>query len=583
MQDQKKDPLVLLAPVLLIVLNVFLFSPFSIYQGNLSEFQIPLLNLMVGYLVPALFIAALLFWTGRLLQYNQRYISVLLALGILIWLQGNIFTWEYGLLDGQGINWQAGIWRGFFDGVIWALLIFLSVIFYKHFFKIAKFASILLISLQVLLLIGQSIQSPTVWSTGGKIRTGTDAPAGIFELSAKKNVILIILDGFQSDIFHEIVDENPEYYSIFKGFTFFKDTLGVFPTTKMSIPAILTTKVYKNLSPMSRFMAKKIYKRSIHSRIKQADFQVDLVCGNIYRGRKRNFSQHFEICRPYNVGKSTYFVSNLTMVLDFVMFRNAPHFLKRVIYNNQSWFLQKLVDKEALSSSHYISHKRFFNDFITRMAVSKEIPVYKYMHLAQTHAPVVVNDKCEYTGKIYPVTREGLKRQGICALYQVTDFINKLKSLGIYDSSILVIFADHGANTAAKITNYNVDKAVKLRSAQVDIAKIIGSAAPLMLIKKAGSEGQMKTSAAPTILSDLPLTICSLLDLKCQFTGRSMFDINADEKRVRKFYYYKWKHTNWKKEYFDHLYEYIVQGPIFDLNSWHKGKILLPLGANQSK
>ena len=128
MQDQKKDPLVLLAPVLLIVLNVFLFSPFSIYQGNLSEFQIPLLNLMVGYLVPALFIAALLFWTGRLLQYNQRYISVLLALGILIWLQGNIFTWEYGLLDGQGINWQAGIWRGFFDGVIWALLIFLSVI-----------------------------------------------------------------------------------------------------------------------------------------------------------------------------------------------------------------------------------------------------------------------------------------------------------------------------------------------------------------------------------------------------------------------------------------------------------------------
>ena len=154
------------------------------------------------------------------------------------------------------------------------------------------------------------------------------------------------------------------------------------------------------------------------------------------------------------------------------------------------------------------------------MAVSKETPVYKYMHLAQTHAPVVVNDNCEFTGKTYPVSREGLKRQAICALYQVTDFINKLKSLGIYDSSILVIFADHGANIPVKLANYNVDKAAKLRSAQIDIAKIIGSAAPLMLIKKAGSEDLMKISAEPTMLSDLALTICSLLDLKCRFAGR---------------------------------------------------------------
>lgn len=576
MMDQKKETVSLLWPVLLVVFNIFLFGPFSIYQGNVSEFQIPLLHLIIGSLVVGLLIAALLYFIGRLLKNTRRYISVLLALGVMIWLQGNIFVWEYGLLDGQGIDWKSGWWRGFIDGGVWVLLIFLAVIFYRSLSKIATFTSILLISLQLVLLIGQSVQSPDLWTAGHHIRTGKDAPPEIFEFSADKNVILIILDGFQSDIFHEIVQENPSYSSIFRGFTFFKNTMGCFPTTKMSIPAILTTKVYKNQSPMSRFMSKKLHSRTIHSQVKKAGFQVDLICGKIFLGKDKHFSRHFEIPRPYSVHESTYYFSNLTMVLDLVFFRQSPHFLKSVVYDNQSWFLQKLVDKEALSSFHYISHKRFFDDFIHRMTVSQTVPVYKYMHLGQTHAPVLVNDKCEFTGKIYPLSRQGLKRQGICALHQVTEFFDKLKALGIYNSSILVIFADHGANIPVAIKNYRKDKAVELGSEGVDISRIMGSAAPLLLIKKAGEEDLMKISEAPAMLSDLPITICSLLHLNCQFHGQSIFDLDPAPGRIRKFYYYKWKHKSWKKEYFDQLQEYIVEGPIFDLHSWRKGKMLLP-------
>ena len=67
--------------------------------------------------------------------------------------------------------------------------------------------------------------------------------------------IYFVLDGFQSDAFEDIVEaDRAQMDRQFSGFTFFRNHMGAFPTTIVSIPAMLTGSVYRNQEPLRRFI-----------------------------------------------------------------------------------------------------------------------------------------------------------------------------------------------------------------------------------------------------------------------------------------------------------------------------------------
>jgi hypothetical protein len=217
---------------------------------------------LISFVIPAVFLVLILFVFGALLRNkaNERYVSLLLVLGILTWLQGNFFVWNYGLLDGQGFNWSQSVWRGWIDGTIWILLLALAVIWYRKIFRIAVLVSLSLFSLQMALLLYNSVQNPEIWKHSEEYSLSLTPPEKNFEYSSTQNVIHIILDDFQSDIFGDIIDENQShYYQNLEGFTFFKENTGSFPTTYMSMPAILSRRIYQNNIPMKSF-TKKVFK-----------------------------------------------------------------------------------------------------------------------------------------------------------------------------------------------------------------------------------------------------------------------------------------------------------------------------------
>jgi len=572
---KNKNIFALLGPVLLIAFNLFLVGPFTLFLGNIGEFRFALSQQILFFFLAAIVLIILLFILGLLFRNNKRYISILLSFGVLIWFQGNILVWKYGLLDGQGINWNHSVWRGWLDGALWLVIILVAVIFYKQIFKIAKFLSFLLLTFQLLLMGVQSFQKPQVWKINRKSQLAEPPPQAIFDFSTKQNVILIILDGFQTDIFEEIIQENPEYYSIFQGFIFFKNTSGAFPTTKMSVPAILTGKRYKNQMPMSRYIKILTHRKTIHRALIKAGFDVDLVCGRIYRGSRNHFSNFYYISRPYGVSKTKFLFSNSTLVFDLVLFRHAPHFLKRLIYNNQSWFTHRLINREKIPTFQYLGSRDFFNDFLKNMSSTREKPVYKLIHLMHPHPPIVVDENCKFLGKVLDTTRENLKNQGRCGLEQVIQFLNRLQSMQLYDSSLIIIQADHGAGIPPRLENTDLPL-TEGKTEKGKLLPIIGSAATLMLIKKPFSQGPMTTSNTPAALTDIPSTLSHMLNLGESFPGKSIFKIKPGEVRRRYFHYHFWKHQNWKNDYFDSLEEYIIEGSIFNLKSWKKGKTHMP-------
>ncbi len=73
-------------PALLLVLNIFLFLPFVIYQGNLEEFAISLTSILLRFLLPALVLFLILSATGLLLpsKAHQRFVSLLFMTAALV-------------------------------------------------------------------------------------------------------------------------------------------------------------------------------------------------------------------------------------------------------------------------------------------------------------------------------------------------------------------------------------------------------------------------------------------------------------------------------------------------------------------
>ena len=174
------------------------------------------------------------------------------------------------------------------------------------------------------------------------------------------------------------------------------------------------------------------------------------------------------------------------------------------------------------------------------MSVKRNEPVYKLIHLTTTHWPAVLNRDCQYKGKILPWTWDNIKVQTKCSFDDFLGLIDKIKNLGIYESSFIILHADHGywkiPESAKQINLSNQEK--HLDGYFLDdneyFAQIVCSALPLLAIKRPYSKGPLIISEVEAQLTDLPATISSVLKLGEKFNGRSVFEIDRDLERKTK-------------------------------------------------
>lgn len=543
--------------------SIFLSIPYSIYRGNLNEFVAPFTSIVLFFALPFMLITFAITAIGFLTpkEYYQRYVSMLFMCCLLIWLQGNILVWRYGFIDGHGIEWSEGAWRGWIDSMIWIGLLSIAFVFYRKIARSAPLAGVVMIFLQLVSIALMSYQSTDVWNKRFPIHI--EPPRELYEFSQKQNVIHILLDDVQSPVFQEIIEKDRNhYYSSLEGFTFFNDTAGSFPTTYMSIPAIFSGQNYDNSIPMATFLNKVLNGRTIPNILYDRGFDVDLVTESVY-GKAGRYSSFYTIPVPYGLTKKDYVISDAALMIDLVLFRCTPHFLKRFIYRNQPWFFQGLV---YVQPPHF-AHKVFLSQMINRMSVKSDKPAYKFVHLMTPHAPYVVDKNCEYV-EFAEGTEEDVKMQLQCSLDDVIEFLNKLKILNIYDSSLIILNADHGNRLLVDMENIDKTTETDFKKSKDSFRRMVGSALPLMAIKRPYAKGILKISGIQATLSDIPATIGSVLGITENLPGRSVFQIGQDEERERIFHDYVWRHKYWKSDYFPYFQEYTIKGPLLERDSW---------------
>ena len=137
--------------------------------------------------------------------------------------------------------------------------------------------------------------------------------------------------------------------------------------------------------------------------------------------------------------------------------------------------------------------------------------------------------RCKLQRNLEPVS-ENYLAQAHCILNGIADFIDRLKSEGIYDNTAIIISGDHGHNSVpldqeGQPLNYSMYE------------PLLGTGRPALLVKNPGSRGQLRFNNAPTDMLNIAPTALSLAGLPTN--GRSVFDLPPTVTKNRIFQHYQ--------------------------------------------
>ena len=564
--------------------NAFIFPALVIYLGNLDHFAISLFDALkfsvIVFASSLLLIIALLQFCR---PHYQKTIGLFLAtLSLLFWMQGNILIWDYRVLDASAIKWDEHQFRQLADASAWLFLtgiVFLLIRARKSELIIQGAILIFLIQLASTFLIMFEL-SQQLWQK--QARNSGESIQRIVKFSKDKNILHIVVDAFQADVFEELVrsSEEKDYYNkSFEGFIFYRETLGMFVRTKFSVPAFLSGKIYDNKTK-NDYIKNVLKGKTIISVAKDNGFEIDIVADGEYQiGHYANLP-HNNIFDLNNLPIFRKELKDSALLLDLALFRIVPGTSKKYIYNEQKWTVSRILNWETQPLMfEYFTNAIFLDQFVSTMKVEREKPVYKYIHLFSTHGPKVVNKDCSYAGGPYQHNRQSLTFTAKCTLDSLAKLFTKMKDLGIYDESLILVHADHGA----WVKNYRQPAGVstpyyKLLSENFITTLPPGTraaASPLLAIKIPKAKGEITTTNKLASILDIPDTIGDIMGWGTGFNHLSLLRLQENEKRKRYFRYYNREKNSEENDFTGRIVEFSIEGSHYE-SEWKFERIMLP-------
>ena len=495
--------------------HLFLLAPLTIYFANHNEFSIELSQILL-YLLTVSAVSSVFVFALILVLHKKSYVRLVafvMGLGLYLYIQFYYLVWNYGIFDGREINWNQNALPGVFELFGIALIAVISLYFSRRFISPA------LILLSVL-FIGECLISAEGYRNYRDLVEATpdaEDPTldSVLELSTERNVIILLVDTLQSDVFEELLNENPELKSKFSGFTYFRNSTGSFPWTHLSTQAILTGANYRPLEKLADYY-QRVNDQYVHRIIEQNGGLVS------YLDPTNNLE--------YLAGSSRAKRHQVAKLFDVVLFRQAPHFIKPAIFNDHAFRLRQVFsegnrvykvqrDLDVLSS---LSRESF---------AGTNALVFKFLHFWGAHPPGVLDGNCELRDE--PLhSRQAIKAQALCVLKSVSDYLVALRELDVYDKSLIFLVADHGSHFPI-----GSESGLSNEGSVPDFVMSTGH--PAIAVKDFDDVAGFRVSNAPVALTDIAATILDRMDFANAQSGRDLFSVQEDELRSRKFLYFE--------------------------------------------
>ncbi|MCQ2601576.1 MAG: hypothetical protein MJ184_09480 [Treponema sp.] len=349
----------------------------------------------------------------------------------------------------------------------------------------------------------------------------------VFQLSkTEKNIFIIDLDRAVNALLPAIFEERSDLKEKFSGFVYYPNTFSFSMNTLAASPAMFGGYDYIPQKIMERSDESLVNKHNealkaipvlfdshgynvTVSDLSFANYQwiADLSIFDDYSGIKavtteRVYSDLWLEEHPEIMGKDS--VSNLIRInsLWYTLLRVSPVFLRSLIYNSgRYWSTQK-----AENTFSNLIEQYSVLDYLPELTGFESVgPTYTFMVNDTTHEPAFLEAPDYIPVKTVtdfgsgPYSNDATFHVNIAALLRIGEWIDYLKSEGVYDNTRIIIVSDHG-------TNITTDQRVVQNDSFEPRVETFN---PLLLVKDFGNQFPIQTDVSYMTNADVAALSCS--------------------------------------------------------------------------
>ena len=419
-------------------------------------------------------------------------ISICLAVLIAGYIQGSFMNGGIGELTGEAISWGQFSFQTFTGVLMWGV-VFLCVFLLQSYLKGIWLKAVIFVP--VFLLV---IQSVGLAAASDNFRKNGEASwwisseemvtiEGLHSPASGKNAIIFVLDRVDEEFIEQIAAENPGFFDVLDGFTYFDDNITYSASTFPSVAEMLTGNRYEYDQSEYSFLSFAWSNAEMMYALKErgADIRLYMDRGDTYTSTEqlKSFLSNINSGRiEFNKRVA------LVKLLKLSAFRYAPMPMKKEFVVYPSEFSGTLLLDD--STAFYRTNDFAFYGNITSNGLipAAEQIGFIYYHLQGAHGPLNMDENLNWKEeeKTSDYTPQRIRQLTGCFKI-VFEYFNQLKALGLYEDATIIITTDHPDFYSTEL--------------------IKPARAPLF-VKPAGSAGTPLTfSHAPVCPDQLPGTI----------------------------------------------------------------------------
>ncbi|MBW2172472.1 MAG: sulfatase-like hydrolase/transferase [Deltaproteobacteria bacterium] len=365
------------------------------------------------------------------------------------------------------------------------------------------------------------------------------------------NIYHIVLDGYQSDMVSLTFTE--ETKKDLRGFVYFSKNVTVSGRTRLSIPCLFAGRMYDPNEPFHEYIKEAFNSEdSLLYWLKKSGYSTTAYLHKRWSFEPNLFDTiyfHHNAFEEHDVGHDAFYAAWL--------YRCLPAFASRLVLGEK--ILRDMSDKDVSPKAYAVASYQTFVNFMKRERTLGASQRYCFLHLILPHPPYVMNGDCEYEEETESIA------QFCCANKVRGDLVRRVRELGRYDNSLIIIQGDHGLNI--EIQDNHLRESSSTDKTSIEWNRLRSKA--LLLVKPvgAGADSELNISCAETTLLDITPTIFEAVGLKpppfCE--GVPLFP-GVSSTTSRKRYYHLYR-----RDFTEKIYRFVVEGDEFRFD-----KILRP-------
>ena len=363
----------------------------------------------------------------------------------------------------------------------------------------------------------------------------------IFKVSSERNILVLSFDGVSGSAVREVLGQHPEIERSFSGFVFYdKVASSSLATSASTVASLYGNQNFKEKYDTEGQLWKSAPRRLLTNYLNENGFEVSTY-GIYNKGFAERSRRHSMLAPRPPASVLTLLNYSLARALTrFGVFRGG---LARQL---EDWTQEALTPRGAeardlrrkMSSSQAPKWKwgrltptvLDYREYVRRLDVAAVGPVAHFAHFTYSHYPVEFDGDCRFKGHDpdWFAARQnwmGAREEARCVLKQAGQFIERLKALGVFDRSLVVLKSDHG-----KPWRYGEPGSLESAPIRGHRNWGYGRYRPFLAIKDFGrGHHGVRHDLHPVMLDDLAKTLCRNSGIASDCAAYGGYDLLGDD------------------------------------------------------